>query len=114
MKPVFLIGTIVTAITFIGTIYGVHACRYDRRAYGYRFADSRATKVLSTVSLVCGLTACLALIFLGGFDTYRFHTVHGILLLAYFGGLGLCAIGTTFVWFDQIKKPRFSSGLRSW
>jgi hypothetical protein len=114
MKPVFLTGTCITAITFIGTIYTVHVSRYDRRVYGHHLNDSRGTKISSTISLFCGVISGLALILMGVFDTYRFHMIHGFVLLMYFGGLGICAIGTTIVWFDQVRKPISFPGLRPW
>ncbi|EOD46758.1 Mg2+ transporter protein CorA-like/Zinc transport protein [Neofusicoccum parvum] len=38
-------------------------------------------------------------------DTFRFHEEHYILLLVCFSGLGLSALSTTVVYYDQTVKP---------
>lgn len=107
LKPLFLFGASITSITFLGTIY----CAQVFRIYGYTLHHSRARGNTSIISVFAGFSAGIALILLAGLDTFRFHTVHGFLLLAYFGGIGLCSILMAIVWGDQMGMD---GRLRKW
>lgn len=112
LKPVFIAGCTITALTFMGTIFSVHYVRYSSHTYALQ--DSRWRKAVSVVAVVSGLVACGALLLLTIYDTYKFHEVHLKLLLTCFGGLGLSMISTTVVWFDQTWKPSKFERLRRW
>jgi hypothetical protein len=103
LKWPFLIGCTVTSVFFILTIISVHFARYDKRMYGIQ--DFTGIKLISVASIASGVVAGCSLILLSILDTYRYHEPHRILLLLYFVGLGLCAFCTTFVYFDQTRKP---------
>jgi Frag1/DRAM/Sfk1 family len=100
MKWAFLTGCLISGIFFILTIISVHFSRYDGKMYGIK--DSRKTKAVSVLSVISGCVASSALVLLSIMDTYRYHEPHATLLLLYFGGLGMCSISTTWVYFDQV------------
>lgn len=112
LKPLFITGCTITAITFLGTVFAVHYARRSKHMYG--FEDPRWKKVVSALALVTGFVACVALFLLTIFDTYRAHAIHGVMLLSCFGTLALCMLFTTVVWFDQTWKPSAFHGLRRW
>lgn len=62
-------------------------------------------------SVVAGFVAAISLILMAVLDTFRFHQAHKILLLAYFGGIGVCAFLVMVVWVDQVLVP---GRLRKW
>lgn len=103
LKPFFLIGATITAFAFIGTVCSVHFARYDHRMYG--IDDIWFKKHISILAMVSGVVAGAGLILLAVMDTFRFHQEHHILLLICFSGLGLSALSTTVVYYDQTVKP---------
>ncbi|KAF2147233.1 uncharacterized protein K452DRAFT_282223 [Aplosporella prunicola CBS 121167] len=103
LKPLFLVGSCITAFAFIGTVCAVHFARYNRRMYG--IDDVWYKHWTSFVAMLSGVVAGAGLILLGVMDTFRFHEEHRILLLVCFSGLALSALCTTLVYFDQTKKP---------
>lgn len=118
LKPVFMTGCTLTALTFVATMCSVHYARHSPNMHVLAPSalppPSRWRKAVSGVSLLCGLLACTALTLLTVYDTYRFHAVHGRLLLLCFGGLALCMLGTTLVWWDVTWGVRGSWALRRW
>jgi len=103
LKPLFVTGGTITALAFIGTLFAVHFARHDHRMYGIQ--DIRSTRILSIIALISGLAASCALIFLTIFDTYRYHSAHGPLLLLSFACLAISSICTSVVYLDQTTKP---------
>lgn len=112
MKPLFIAGCTVTALGYVGTIFSVHYARYD--SHMYAVTDVRWRKITSVLAVVSGLIACVALLLLTIFDTYRFSTVHSKLLFICFGGLGVSMVTTSTVWFDQTWKSSRFDNLRRW
>ncbi|OCL13231.1 hypothetical protein AOQ84DRAFT_283540 [Glonium stellatum] len=103
LKPLFLVGGSITAVSFILTVCAVHFARYSHRMYG--IDDVRWKKSLSIFAMISGVVASLALVLLAGMDTLRFHEEHAVLLLVCFVGLAFSAIATTIVYFDQTWNP---------
>ncbi|KAF2457416.1 Frag1/DRAM/Sfk1 [Lineolata rhizophorae] len=103
MKPVFLVGGSITAVAFVGTVCSVHYARYHHSMYG--IYDVRWKLWLSILSVIAGIVASSGLVLLGIMDTFRHHEEHNILLKICFGGLSVCAICTSIVYWDQTKKP---------
>ena len=53
-----------------------------------------------------------ALVALCVLDTYRYHERHSVLLKICFGGLGVSAVGTSWVYRDLVMKASPFRGLR--
>ncbi|PVH94232.1 hypothetical protein DM02DRAFT_475062, partial [Periconia macrospinosa] len=102
LKPVFLIGGILTAFFFTSTMVVVHLSRYDERMYSMQMQDMAWKRWVSAVAMSSGIVAGLGLILLTIFDTFRFHQEHAVLLLVCFVGLVSCMLLTVVVYFDQM------------
>jgi hypothetical protein len=102
LKPVFVTGCTVTGLAFAAAVFGVHHVRYSPRFYALSAADAPWRHGVSFVALVAGLLAALALFFLSLYDTFNAHALHARLLVATFVGLGLTALTTSAVWWDQV------------
>lgn len=103
LKPVFLVGGIVTALSFIFTVCAVHFSRYDRRMYGIQDVPWKIW--MSILAMISGVIAGLGLILLAILDTFRFHEEHAVLLLVCFVGLVGSMVLTSVVYFDQCWRP---------
>ncbi|KAK7948473.1 uncharacterized protein PG986_009359 [Apiospora aurea] len=112
-KPVFVAGCTVTGLGFAGTVFAVHHVRYARAFYGL-VDDVAWRQNTSVLALVAGLAAAVLLFFLSIFDTVDAHVRHQYLLMGTFGGLGLSAVLTAAVWWDQTWGPAKFAGLRTW
>lgn len=104
LKPVFVTGCTVTGLAFAGAVFGVHHVRYSPRFYALAAADAPWRHGVSFVALVAGLVASFALFFLSVYDTFDAHRLHARLLFATFVGLGLAAVTTAAVWWDQVMQ----------
>ncbi|ORY64516.1 Frag1/DRAM/Sfk1 [Pseudomassariella vexata] len=112
-KPVFIVGCTITGISFAGTVFAVHHVRYSPKFYRLT-NDAAWRQSVSFIALGCGLVAAVSLFFLSVFDTVDAHVRHRYLLMSTFSGLGLSAILTTLVWWDQTVGPARFGGLRRW
>lgn len=112
-KPVFVVGCTVTALSFAGTVFAVHHVRYSPKFCGLT-DDVQWRQSCSFVALIAGLAASFNLFFLSVFDTMDAHVRHQYLMMGTFGALGLSAITTTAVWWDQTWRPSRWAGLRRW
>lgn len=101
-RPVFIAGSVVTALSFAATAISLHRARYSPSFYDFA-ADKRWRKVLSITATVLALIASVSLAALSVFDTQRYHEVHKSLLLVTFAGLAGNAIATTLVWWNEGK-----------
>ena len=99
MKPVFIVGGTITALTYAGTIFAANHARHDPNIYG--FEDTRAKRVISFIALFGGVVASISCTLLTIFDTKRFHNAHLRLLLLTFGGIAISAILTAGVYSDE-------------
>lgn len=109
-KPVFIAGTIISAIFYVATIICLHYVRYDHRFHG---SDEKEevkhgktwyrSRIASALSIVSVIASGLSLILLAFFDTYRHPNAHSILLfvLVFSTVFGVgCA---NVVYYEQIK-----------
>ncbi|KAJ9267211.1 hypothetical protein DTO195F2_444 [Paecilomyces variotii] len=132
LKPLFLVGTSITAVCFIVSVAAVHVVRYEyfpppiyppnnntnnppttnNRTHEEDDDDEEAdlsgtnlTKsraVISLVSLVSAIIAAMGLILLGVMDTFRYHQAHSVLLKICFAALALTAAGTVVVYAEEV------------
>ncbi|KAL8959399.1 MAG: hypothetical protein Q9183_005640, partial [Haloplaca sp. 2 TL-2023] len=102
LKPLFIIGGIITAVGYAGTIFAAHHVRYDRRMYGIK--DPRWKRVLSILALVAGVVASVGCILLTIFDTRRFTMIHRPMLSMTFVGIGVSGVATELVYADQMRR----------
>ncbi|KAI4592325.1 hypothetical protein KJ359_011264 [Pestalotiopsis sp. 9143b] len=112
-KPVFVTGCSIVGVAFAGTVFAVHHVRYSPAFYGM-VGDAPWRQATSFAALGAGLVAALNLFFLSVYDTVDAHVRHRYLLMGTFAGLGLSAVLTTAVWWDQIWGPPRWAGLRKW
>jgi hypothetical protein len=91
----------------------VHHVRYAPRYYGL-VHDSDAYQTASLVALAAGLSAAAHLVGLAIFDTFEDPASHRYLLMGALGSLGLTAVLTTVVWWDETWGPPWWAGLRKW
>jgi len=113
LKPVFITGSCLTALTYFGTIWSANHIRYAQNGYALT-EDARWRKIVSSVAVIVSFEASISLMLLAGFDTLRAHERHRILLLCTFGGLGLSAVLTGITWSDQLKLNVEFPNLRRW
>ncbi|POS74267.1 Frag1/DRAM/Sfk1 family protein [Diaporthe helianthi] len=113
-QPVFIVGCAITGVTFAGTVFAVHHVRYSPRFYGLT-DDAEWRQNTSFVAFFMGMFASVCLVCLSIFDTFENNDEHRYILMCTFGGLGLAAILTAVVWWDEAWGPtaRFP-GLQKW
>lgn len=112
-QPVFIAGCAVTGFTFAGTVFAVHHVRYSHDFYGMT-EDAGWRQSVSFVALFMGMFASVCLVCLSVFDTFENNDQHRYILMCTFGGLGLAAILTAVVWWDEAWGPARFAGLRKW
>lgn len=113
LKPVFITGCTVTALTYFGTIWSANHIRYTRNGYALAH-DARWRKIMSSIAVILSFEAAVSLFLLAIFDAVQAHERHHILLLCTFGGLGLSAIFTGVTWSGQLKLHVHYPKLRRW
>ena len=112
-QPVFIAGCAITGIAFTGTVFAVHHVRYSPEFYGLT-DDAEWRQTTSILALFMGLVASVCLVCLGIFDTFENNDEHRLILMCTFAGLGLAAILTAVVWWDQAWATARFTGLRKW
>lgn len=112
-QPVFIAGCAITGAAFAGTVFAVHHVRYSPEFYG-QTDDAEWRQTTSFVALFMGLLASMCLVCLSIFDTFENNDEHRYILMCTFGGLGLAAILTAVVWWDQARATARFAGLRKW
>ena len=120
LRPLFITGSLITAVCFAATVVLVHWARYSPSFYALT-DDKLWRKVLSVVATIFGVLASISLIALARFDTAEYHDSHRNLLLCCFAGLSGSAITTTVVWWREgtslgmrKRKARTWEVLRPW
>ena len=114
LQPVFIAGCAVTGVAFAGTVFAVHHVRYSHDFYGLSDDDAGWRQSVSFVALFMGMFASVCLVCLSIFDTFENNDQHRYILMCTFGGLGLAAILTAVVWWDEAWGPARFAGLRKW
>jgi hypothetical protein len=99
LKPLFCLGGILTALSYIATITSAHYARYSPKLY-----NLPGNKAVSLLAVVASVASGTALVCLSVLDTYRYHERHSVLLKVCFGGLGISAVATSWVYVDQTTR----------
>jgi len=102
MKPLFLVGGLITAISFFGTVASVHFARYDSAMYA--IVDYKHNKILSVTATLFGMVSAMSLVLLVTLDTYRHHEAHVVTLQLVFFSLAASAACTIAVYSDQLTR----------
>ena len=104
LKPLFIIGAIISGIAFILSIIAIHWVRRDKRMHGHSEDNRTKTiKAFSALSIFFVTIAGISLILLSGFDTFRHHNAHMLLLLLMLFST-LCSVASvTVVYYQEMK-----------
>jgi hypothetical protein len=111
LKPLFCLGGILTSFFFVLTIFSVHYARYSPKLYPLQYPNKNK-KAISLLAVTSSVASGTALVFLSILDTYRYHERHSVLLKICFGGLGISALGTCWVYMDQMMRGSSFKRLR--
>lgn len=91
LKPLFVIGCIITALAFMGTLVAERWLRHRGRL---THESTTAQKVLAGLAIFGSVLGGAGLILLAGFDTKRYTTLHRLFLGLFMLGVALSAIFT--------------------
>ncbi len=127
LKPLFVIGTIITSLTFVATLASLLYLQAPKRqpqedfsepssptqnAIVAREAKTRlpahgrmSERVLAIIALIGALIGGAGLILLSGFDTLRYPFLHRVFLAVFMFGVALSAIMTMV----QVRTSSFYS-----
>ena len=111
LKPLFLVGGTITAISFILTVRIIHFTRHDHRVY--RIDGVRWKKGLPVSAMVSSVVTDPGPVLLAVIDTFRFREEHTVLLLVCFIRLASSVVATTIVYFDRTWNPSLFRILRA-
>ncbi|KAL8992981.1 MAG: hypothetical protein Q9169_006683 [Polycauliona sp. 2 TL-2023] len=110
LKPVFVIGSIVTGTAYAGTIFAAHHVRSDARIYGIK--DPPWKQAVAVLALIAGLVASVGCVGLTMFDKRRSSELHGPMLMTTFLGIAISALMTEIVYSDQMRRSSRYGELR--
>ncbi|KAL5360181.1 Frag1/DRAM/Sfk1 family-domain-containing protein [Aspergillus floccosus] len=127
LKPLFLVGSAITAVGFVLTVAAVHVVRYEPGFALVRSTtsdehndslsrqsdqesvlhdeDDNTTRTLKLISLLAVFAASLAstaLILLSVMDTFRYKVAHHIFLRICFAGLAVQSACTAIVYAHEV------------
>ncbi|KAG8891994.1 hypothetical protein FRC00_012841, partial [Tulasnella sp. 408] len=103
LKPLFVIGCIITALAFIGTLVAERWLRHRGRL---THESTTAQKVLAGLAIFGSVLGGAGLILLAGFDTKRYTTLHRLFLGLFMLGVALSAIFTVVEYLSLSKHNR--------
>ncbi|CAF9936245.1 MAG: hypothetical protein HETSPECPRED_010271 [Heterodermia speciosa] len=109
LKPVFIVGALLTSTTLLGTIITVHlAFHQHRNRHRGLFTEHRwkYTKVSSIIACIFAFASCPCQICLPIFDNHRKHQIHQVLLSLALLGTGVTALCTTITFWGEMWPPR--------
>lgn len=89
MKPLFVIGAIITAIAFVLTLVAERLLQHSFRLLP---TQRRAEAILSYCAIGGAVLGGAGLVLLSGFDTLRYPSLHRLFLLIFMVGIMLSAI----------------------
>lgn len=91
LKPFFIIGCIITALSLVGTLFAERWLRHEGRLT----RDHRLRqKILAILAIIGSFVGGAGLILLSGFDTKRYTSLHRVFLGIFMLGVALSAIFT--------------------
>ncbi|KAG2421775.1 hypothetical protein HFD88_005751 [Aspergillus terreus] len=121
LKPLFLVGSAITAVGFVLTVAAVHVVRYEPGFALVRSTtlpdthdddesdppdeDDNTTRTLKLISLLAIFAAGLAataLILLSVMDTFRYKVAHHVFLRICFAGLAVQSACTAIVYAHEV------------
>ncbi|EAU29598.1 predicted protein [Aspergillus terreus NIH2624] len=121
LKPLFLVGSAITAVGFVLTVAAVHVVRYEPGFALVRSTtlpdthdddesdppdeDDNTTRTLKLISLLAIFAAGLAataLILLSVMDTFRYKVAHHVFLRICFAGLAVQSACTAVVYAHEV------------
>ncbi|KAG8757898.1 hypothetical protein FRC14_001248 [Serendipita sp. 396] len=111
MKPLFVLGAIITSLCFIATLVSERLLQHSNRLLP---AQRKAEARLSYCAIGGSILGGLGLILLSGFDTMRYTTLHRIFLFVFMLGIVLSGIFTVVEYrllsrsYDSYHKMRKS------
>lgn len=108
LKPLFVIGCIITALAFIGTLVAERWLRHRGRL---THESTTAQKVLAGLAIFGSVLGGAGLILLSGFDTKRYTVPHRIFLGMFMLGVALSAIFTVVEYLSLSKHNRDNRAL---
>ncbi|CAE6360634.1 hypothetical protein BN14_03585 [Rhizoctonia solani AG-1 IB] len=108
LKPLFVVGSVITGLGFFLTVLSERIYREKGRLLPN---VRRRGAVMGVISCVCALIAAAGLSLLAGFDTLRYKTLHRLFLLIFMLGTVLSAIATTVEFLVLRREARHAAGL---
>jgi len=131
LKPLFIIGTIITSLTFVATLTSLLYLQTPRKQRREDSSESSSPtrnpivvarevptrlpahgrlseRVLAITALIGALIGGAGLILLSGFDTYRYTILHRIFLAVFMFGVALSAIMTMVQVSSMPKEERYA------
>ena len=109
LKPLFIVGAILTSLTLVGTIITVHLAFYQHRNQQRELFTEhrwRYTRVFSILACIFALASCPCQICLPIFDNHRTPQIHHVLLSLALAGTALTALCTTITFWGEMWPPR--------
>ena len=109
LKPLFIIGAILSSLTLVGTVITVHLTFHQHRNHQRElFSEHRLryTRVFSILACILSLASCPCQICLPIFDNYREPQAHHALLFLALAGTGLTALCTTITFWSEMWPHR--------
>ncbi|KAG8937373.1 hypothetical protein FRC03_008209, partial [Tulasnella sp. 419] len=100
LKPWFIIGCSLTAITFFGTLFLERWLRHRGRL---RENSNRSQKILAVCAILASALGGLALILLAVFDTRRYQSRHRLFLAIFVNGVFFSAVFTVAEYGFMVK-----------
>ena len=102
LKPLFIVGAILTSLTLVGTILTVHLAFHQHRNHrpGY-------TRTFSILACIFAVASCPCQICIPIFDTYRKTQTHHVILPLALAGTALTALCTNITfWGEMWPAPK--------
>jgi len=109
LKPLFIVGSCVTAVTFLLTLTAERWLRYSGRIVPN---ETWHQVLLSAIALLGAIAGSAGLILLSIFDTKRHPTLHDKFLALFAAGILVSAIGTVLEFWRLGMHNRGTRALR--
>ena len=101
LKPLFIVGAILTSLTLVGTILTVHLAFHEQQSHRRRY-----TRTFSILACIFAIASCPCQICLPIFDDYRNPQTHHVLLPLVLLGTALTALCTMTTFWGEMWPAR--------
>lgn len=117
MKPFFIVGTCITAVSFVLTLASERLLQHAHRLLP---TQRRSETILSYCSIAGSIIAGAGLILLSIFDTKRYTSLHRVFLLVFMLGVILSALFTvvefrllshTYASYNKLRRSYIAKGI---